>query len=102
MNDNIFFINKKGQQIYLKQFADIVQATGPTKLTRQARSASVTIYSQVVNRPSGSIGQDIIKKMKNYNFPAGITYSFQGDIKSQNDSFGDLGLAFLAGLISHI
>jgi HAE1 family hydrophobic/amphiphilic exporter-1 len=37
--------------------------------------------------------------MKNYNFPAGITYSFQGDIKSQNDSFGDLGLAFLAGLI---
>ena len=97
--NNIFFINKKGQQIYLKQFADIVQATGPTKLTRQARSASVTIYSQVVNRPSGSIGQDIIKKMKNYNFPAGITYSFQGDIKSQNDSFGDLGLAFLAGLI---
>ncbi len=96
---NIFFINRKGQQIYLKQFAKIVQATGPTKLTRQARSASVTIYSQAVNRPSGSIAQDIIKKMKAYNFPPGVTYSFQGDVKQQNDSFGDLGLAFLAGLL---
>jgi hydrophobic/amphiphilic exporter-1 (mainly G- bacteria), HAE1 family len=96
---NIFFINRKGQQIYLKQFANIVQATGPTKLTRQARSASVTIYSQAVNRPSGSIGQDIVKKMNNYKFPDGITYSFQGDIKSQNDSFGDMGLAFLAGIL---
>ncbi len=97
--DNIFFTNRKGQQIYLKQFANIYQATGPTKLTREARSASVTIYSQAINRPSGSIAADIVKKLKNYHMPPGITYSFQGDVKNQNDSFGDMLLAFFAGIL---
>jgi HAE1 family hydrophobic/amphiphilic exporter-1 len=96
---NIYFMNKKGQLIYLKQFASVYQATGPTKLTREARSASVTIYSQAINRPSGSIAQDIVKKLNSYKMPAGITYSFQGDVKSQNDSFGDLLLAFIAGIL---
>ena len=97
--NNVYFMNKKGQQVYLKQFANVYQATGPTKLTREARSASVTIYSQVVNRPSGSIAQDIVKKLKSYKMPPGITYSFQGDVKSQNDSFGDMLLAFIAGIL---
>jgi HAE1 family hydrophobic/amphiphilic exporter-1 len=97
--NNISFVNGKGEQIYLKQFANIYQATGPTKLTRYARSADVIIYSQVVNRPSGSIAQDIIKKLDKYKFPAGMTYTFMGDVKSQNDSFGDMGLAFLAGIL---
>ncbi len=96
---NIPFANRKGQLIYLNQFANIYRSTGPTKLSRQSRSASVTIYSQAIGRPSGSIGQDIVKKLKTIELPAGITYSFQGDIKNQNDSFGDLLLAMMAGIL---
>jgi HAE1 family hydrophobic/amphiphilic exporter-1 len=96
---NMSFVNRRGQTIYLKQFASISRATGPTKLSRQDRNASVLIYSQVVNRPSGSIAQDIIKKLNENKLPEGITYSFEGDVKMQNESFGDLGLAFLAGIL---
>ncbi|MCX6174882.1 MAG: efflux RND transporter permease subunit [Ignavibacteriales bacterium] len=97
---NISFTNRKGQQIYLKQFANVYRATGPTKLSREARSAAVTIYSQVQGgRTTGAISQDIEKQFKNYKFPPGVTYSWQGDIKSQRDSFGDLGLAMLAAIL---
>jgi len=96
---NISFINKKGQMIYLSQFANIYRSTGPTKLSRQSRSASVMVYSQAIGRPTGTIGQDIVKKLNELNLPAGITYSFQGDIKNQNESFGDLLLALFAGIL---
>ena len=96
---NISFTNKLGQQIYLKQFANIYRSTGPTKLNRQARSAAVTVYSQALGRPSGSISQDIEKQLNNIKFPAGVTYSWQGDVKNQKESFGDLGLAMLAAIL---
>ncbi len=96
---NISFVNRKGQLIYLNQFADVYRSTGPTKLSRQSRSASVTIYSQAIGRPTGTIGQDIVKELNKMTLPSGITYSFQGDIKSQNDSFGDLLLALFAGIL---
>ncbi|MFH1195558.1 MAG: efflux RND transporter permease subunit [bacterium] len=96
---NISFTNRKGQQIYLKQFANIHRSTGPTKLSRQSRNSSVMIYSQAIGRPSGSIAQDIVKKLENIKLPEGVSYSFQGDVKNQQQSFGDLGLAFLAGIL---
>ena len=97
---NISFVNRKGQQIYLKQFANIYRSTGPTKLSREARSAAVTIYSQVQGgRTTGAISQDMEKQFKNYKFPPGVTYSYQGDVKNQRESFGDLGLAMLAAIL---
>ncbi|MEW6196394.1 MAG: efflux RND transporter permease subunit [Bacteroidota bacterium] len=96
---NISFTNRKGQQIYLKQFANIYRSTGPTKLQRQSRSASVTIFSQALGRPSGSISQDIEKELKKFKFPSGINYSWQGDVKNQKESFGSLGLAMIAAIL---
>lgn len=96
---NIAFTNRMGQQIYLKQFAEISRATGPTKLTRQARSASVIIYSQAVGRPSGNIAQDFESRMKNFQLPKGISYSFIGMVKNQNESFADMMLALFAGIL---
>jgi len=97
---NISFVNRKGQQIYLKQFANIYRATGPTKLQRDTRSAAVTVYAQVQGgRTTGAISQDIEKQLKNFNFPSGVKYSYLGDVKNQRESFGDLGLAMLAAIL---
>lgn len=96
---NISFTNRMGQQISLKQFASITRATGPTKLSRQARSASVIIFSQAIGRPSGNIAQDFENQMKSYQLPNGITYSFIGMVKNQKDSFADMMLALFAGIL---
>ncbi|RJQ58137.1 MAG: efflux RND transporter permease subunit [Stygiobacter sp.] len=96
---NIAFTNKKGQQIYLKQFADISRATGPTKLSRQARAASVIIYSNAIGRPSGNIAQDIDKELKDFKFPRGVAYGYVGQVKNQNESMTDMMLALFAGIL---
>lgn len=97
---NISFTNRKGQQIYLKQFASIYRSTGPTKLQRQSRSAAVTIYAQVQGgATTGTISANIDKELSVYKFPPGVTYEYQGDVKNQRESFGDLALALLAAVL---
>ncbi len=96
---NITFVNRKGQQVELEQFAAIERNLGPTKLQRQDRNASVTLFSQVVGRPSGSVSADMVNIIKQLELPKNVSYSFSGDVKNQKDSFADLGLALFAAVI---
>ena len=96
---NITFVNRKGQQVELEQFAAIERNLGPTKLQRQDRNASVTLFSQVVGRPSGSVSADMVNIIKQLDLPKNVSYSFSGDVKNQKDSFADLGLALFAAVI---
>ena len=91
-------LNRRGQQIELQQFAAVYQTTGPTKLQRQDRNFSVTVFSQAVGRPSGSIGDDIRKKLSTA-LPANMHVSYLGDLKNQAEGFGSLGLALLAAIL---
>ncbi|MDX2127510.1 MAG: efflux RND transporter permease subunit [Chloroherpetonaceae bacterium] len=95
---SLTFVNPKGQIIELKQFANIYQTTGPTKLQRRDRNTAVTVLSQVAGRASGSIWQEVQGKLKTTSIPAGVTIAPQGQLKNQGDSFGSLGLAMLAGI----
>jgi HAE1 family hydrophobic/amphiphilic exporter-1 len=95
---NLTVLNRRGQLIQLKQFADVYQTTGPTKLQRRDRNFAVTVFSQVVGRPSGSIGADIKKALVGA-LPDGITVSYLGDLKNQSDGFGSLGLALMAAVL---
>ncbi|HSR17795.1 MAG TPA: efflux RND transporter permease subunit, partial [Ignavibacteriaceae bacterium] len=60
---------------------------------------SITVFSQAVGRPSGSIGQDIQAGLSKTNLPKGVEIEYEGDLKNQADSFGSLGLALLAGIL---
>ena len=91
-------MSRKGQLVQLKQFSDIYQTTGPTKLQRRDRNFAVTVFSQAVGRPSGSIGQDIQKAVVGV-LPAGIGISYLGDLKNQSDGFSSLGFALLAAIL---
>ncbi|MCX6132752.1 MAG: efflux RND transporter permease subunit [Ignavibacteriales bacterium] len=92
--------NRKGQLIELTQFATITQSTGPSKLQRKDRNFSVTVFSQAVGRPSGSIGADIQKAISQGSLiPANMSIAYLGDLKNQADGFGSLGLALLAAIL---
>ncbi|PTX21410.1 CzcA family heavy metal efflux pump/hydrophobe/amphiphile efflux-1 (HAE1) family protein [Pontibacter mucosus] len=96
---NLSFVNNQGQLVRLAQFADIKQSTGPSQLERYNRVTSVTVTSQVIGRPSGSIGADIQAKMAEVDMPGGITVEFGGDLKNQSEGFGTLGIALMASII---
>lgn len=91
--------NNSGQPVQLSEFARISNAAGPNKLERQDRNYAVTISAQAVGRASGDIGNDIAKALKTMKLPPGVSYQFSGDLEQQDDAFGSLGLALLAGII---
>ncbi|MAT55338.1 MAG: acriflavin resistance protein [Saprospirales bacterium] len=97
---NLVFVNPEGRQIRLRQFADVVQTTGPNQLERHNRLPSVTIRSNALGRPTGDIGVDI-KRLFSEELPppAGINIIYDGDLKNQEEGFGSLGLAFLASIL---
>lgn len=93
------FVNDKGQQIQLQQFARVYQSTGPSALQRFDRISAVTVYSQVIGRPVGTVGQDIKNAMVKKTLPAGVNIGYWGDLKNQADAFSSLGLALIAAII---
>ncbi|WP_192820254.1 efflux RND transporter permease subunit [Rufibacter sp. LB8] len=96
---NLSFINNQGRVVRLGQFADVKQSTGPSQLERTNRVTSLNVNSQVIGRPSGSVGADIQTKMAEVKVPNGVTVDYAGDLKNQSEGFGTLGIALLASII---
>jgi hydrophobic/amphiphilic exporter-1 (mainly G- bacteria), HAE1 family len=92
------FINKKGELIELRQIAEIGYGLGPSALERTDRISSITVKSNVVGRPSGTVGSDIEKAIAG-KIPEGITIKRSGMMDQQDSAFGSLGFAFLAAIV---
>ncbi len=97
--ETLVFMNRKGEQIQLNQFAEVTQAAGPTKLQRKDRNPSVQVFSQVFGRPSGDIFADFQKKMAQVKLPAGVTVGQDGDIKNQMEAMQSMFLALMVGIL---
>lgn len=93
------FINRSGQAVQLKQFASVERTTGPTRLQRRDRNTTVTVFSQVVGRAVGTVAAEIDLALKNLKLPTGVTYTYDGDVKNQQDSGSSMGLAMMAGIL---
>ena len=96
---NIIFVNNVGQQIKLSQFANVEQGSGPSLLERRDKTAAVSIESQVVGRPVGTVANEWIEKVEKLDKPAGINYVWGGDMENQQEGFGTLGIALIAAII---
>jgi len=96
---SLTFANRRGQLIQLQQFASLGLATGPTKLQRQNRNYAVTVNSQAVARPSGSIVADIRQALARASLPKDVELSYLGDEKNRSESFSSLFLALAAAIL---
>ncbi len=96
---DIKLTNSQGKSIALKQFASFKHTLGPTKIERYNRNYSITVSSQAIGRPSGSISQDINKAIAKEKLPDGVKLVYSGSIKSMMESFASLGMALLAAII---
>jgi len=93
------FMNAKGQQVELQQFAQVYQTAGPTKLSRQDRINIVYLYGQTVGRPSGTIVEDFKQLVKNEQLPSGVEIAYLGMEKDRASGFTSLGMALFAGIL---
>ena len=93
------FVNNAGQTIRLEQFATVERAIGPAKLERKDRISSVTISSEVISRPQGTVGEEIKALVDKDPLPKGMTISYEGNMKQQAEAFGSMGYALIASII---
>ena len=93
------FINATGQKIKLDQFATVAESSGPSRLERQDKTTKVSVQSQVVGRPSGTIFSELETQIKDLPRPAGVNYIFGGDMENQSEGFGTLGIALLMSIV---
>ena len=96
---NLLFINERGEQIKLSQFATIKESSGPSQLERRDKTASVTVKGQTVGVPVGIVVAQLESKLVTMKKPAGVNYLWGGDQENQSEGFGTLGFALLAAII---
>ena len=96
---NILFVNQRGEQVMLKQFATVVRTTGPTKLERYNRNSTVTVNTSFTGRFMGAVTNDIMARLRSLKLPDGVATVFGGDVERQNESFSSLGMALLAAIV---
>ncbi|MFT6983748.1 MAG: HAE1 family hydrophobic/amphiphilic exporter-1 [Crocinitomicaceae bacterium] len=96
---NITIINPKGIPVKVSQFAEVVQDNSPSLLERKDRQAAVTLTSDALGRPSGSVADDVVAYLKENPLPEEIEMTWGSDIKRQNDSFGALGSVLLISFL---
>lgn len=97
--ESVTFVNNKGEQITLTQFATVSQSSGPSMLERKNRRSSVTIKSNVLGVTSGTLAAGINKSLAENPLPASVEARWTGDFERQTDSFKALGLALAAALL---
>jgi HAE1 family hydrophobic/amphiphilic exporter-1 len=96
---NLIFMNDRGEQIKLSQFASIKEGSGPSQLERRDKTASVTVKGQNVGVPAGTIVGQWQEKIDKLEKPADVNYIWGGDQENQSEGFGTLGIALLAAII---
>jgi HAE1 family hydrophobic/amphiphilic exporter-1 len=92
-------VNPMGLPIEISQFASVVQDNSPSLLERKDRQPSVTLTSDALGKPSGTLADEVVAYLKKNPLPDGIQMTWGSDIKRQNDSFGALGSVLLVSFL---
>ena len=92
-------INPMGMPVEVAQFAEVVQENSPSLLERKDRQPAVTLTSDALGRPSGTVADDVVAYINENPLPEGIEMTWGSDIKKQNDSFGAMGNVLLISFL---
>lgn len=92
--------NAKGQQIPLAQLAEIKPTFSLQKIEHYNLERSITVEADVRNGMTASAAMaEISPKLEKLNFPDGYNWEAGGETEQLAESFGDLGVLFIACII---
>ncbi|MCM8785190.1 MAG: efflux RND transporter permease subunit [Candidatus Omnitrophica bacterium] len=89
----------KGQIIKLKDIAKIDLTTGPIEINRKNRERIIKIGCDTYKRAMSEVFKDIEDEIKNLNIPPDIRIKFGGMLKEQRESFADLRVLLILGIV---
>lgn len=92
-------INPKGIAVPVVDVMNIEMAKSNAVLERRDRQPAVTITSETLGRPSGTVATDVVEKLKEFPLADGISMHWGSDIKRQDDSFSALANVMIISFI---
>ena len=90
---------KDGTPITLSRVADIVPVVNPEIIKRQDLQRRQAIYAGVHGRPSGDVGAEVQKLVKETQLPPGYRFDVGGETKEQAEAFAGVLMALGAAVI---
>ncbi|MDO9184944.1 MAG: efflux RND transporter permease subunit [Bacteroidia bacterium] len=96
---HLSIVNPMGMPVEVSQFASVERDNSPSLLERKDRQPAVTLTSDALGRPSGTVAGDVVAYVDKHPLPEGIQMTWGSDIKRQNDSFGALGSVLLISFL---
>lgn len=91
--------NSDGIPVELNSFATITQGLGTNKLERYDRISCISVKASVLNRPIGTVGEEIKQAVSKKISTQDVTISYKGQLEQQSDAFSSLLLAICAAII---
>ncbi len=82
----------------LSAVASIVEATGPSQISRQNKQRRIDIDAPVQGQPLGSVIAAAQTVMDSYPLPAGYRWQFGPEIAQNNNTFGALALVVILAI----
>ncbi len=95
----ILVTSPTGISLPLHALADFEYASGPVQINRTDQTRVITVSSAIRGRALGTIVKDIQDRMVNYDLPEGYTLFYGGENQQLMETFGDLALALILGII---
>ncbi|MDP1744929.1 MAG: efflux RND transporter permease subunit [Bacteroidota bacterium] len=96
---HLSIVNPMGMPVEVSQFASVERDNSPSLLERKDRQPAVTLTSDALGRPSGTVAGDVVAYVDKNPLPEGMQMTWGSDIKRQNDSFGALGSVLLISFL---
>jgi len=99
LNQIYVFSPKTGTQIPLGELVMINETQGPSSIFHEDKIKMAYVTADIFDRDLQSVNEDIVERLKDLDLPNGFTIEFGGESKDMNESFGDLGFAFILAII---
>lgn len=97
--NNITLTTLLGTHIRLSDIAEVRQGFGPMEIKRESQQRYVTVSADIRDLTLGDATKKIEDAVKLVSLPAGVTIKLAGQTSSQDESFGDLTLVLVIGVI---
>jgi HAE1 family hydrophobic/amphiphilic exporter-1 len=97
--ENLFVRTPAGGVIRLSNLARFEKVPGPLQIDRQDQQRIIKVDANIVGGDLGGLTKVLKKKLSKLPLPAGIALSFGGSVKEQQESFRNLFLALLLGIM---
>lgn len=93
-------ITANGRRYRLDALATITEELGPVSITRVGQERCVSLQIDIYGRSLGEVWRELKASIdKELVLPQGITLDYDGQIKEQGKSFGDLSLMLILGIV---